>query len=54
MGQTCLQEGGSRAHAWLRSPSDRGNAQLKASRILRKPRCCPWRATQLAKAIHVL
>ena len=23
-------------------------------RILRKLRCCPWRAGQLAKAIHVL
>ena len=30
------------------------NAQLKTWRILRKVRCCPWRAGQLAKAIHVL
>ena len=29
-------------------------AQLKSWRILRKLRCCPWRAGQLAKAIHVL
>jgi len=27
---------------------------LKTWRILRKLRCCPWRAGQLAKAIHVL
>ena len=30
------------------------NAQLKSWRILRKLRCCPWRAGPLAKAIHVL
>ena len=28
--------------------------RLKTWRILRKLRCCPWRAGQLAKAIHVL
>jgi hypothetical protein len=28
--------------------------QLKTWRILRKLRCCPWRAGQLAKAIHAL
>ena len=43
-----------RAHAKLRAPGERANAQLKAWRILRKLRCCPWRAGQLAKAIHVL
>jgi hypothetical protein len=43
-----------RAHAKLRSPGERANAQLKTWRILRKLRCCPWRAGQLAKAIHVL
>jgi hypothetical protein len=43
-----------RAHARLRSPGERANAQLKCWRILRKLRCCPWRAGQLAKAIHVL
>jgi DDE superfamily endonuclease/Helix-turn-helix of DDE superfamily endonuclease len=42
------------AHARLRSPGERANAQLKTWRILRKLRCCPWRAGQLAKAIHVL
>ncbi len=28
--------------------------QLETWHILRKLRCCPWRAGQLAKAIHVL
>ena len=43
-----------RAHAKLRSPGERANAQLKTWRILRKLRCCRWKAGQLAKAIHVL
>jgi DDE superfamily endonuclease/Helix-turn-helix of DDE superfamily endonuclease len=43
-----------KAHAKLRSPGERANAQLKTWHILRKLRCCPWRAGQLAKAIHVL
>jgi hypothetical protein len=43
-----------RAHARLRAPGERANAQLKTWRILRKLRCCPWRAGQLAKAIHAL
>jgi hypothetical protein len=43
-----------RAHAQLRSPGERANAQLKNWHILRKLRCCPWQAGQLAKAIHVL
>ena len=42
------------AHAQLRSPGERANAQLKTWRILRRLRCCPGRAGQLAKAIHVL
>jgi hypothetical protein len=42
------------AHARLRSPRPRANAQLKACRILRQLCCYPWRAGQLAKAIHVL
>ena len=37
--------------ACLRSPGERANAQLKNWCILR---CCPWRAGQLAKAIHAL
>jgi hypothetical protein len=48
------QKQANRAHARLRSPGERANAQLKTWRILRKLRCCPWRAGQLAKAIHVL
>jgi hypothetical protein len=43
-----------RAHAKLRAPGERANAQLKAWGILRKLRCCPWRAGKLAKAILVL
>jgi hypothetical protein len=48
------QKAANRAHAQLRGPGERANAQLKTWRILRKLRCCPWRAGQLAKAIHVL
>jgi hypothetical protein len=48
------QKEANRAHAKLRGPGERANAQLKAWRILRKLRCCPWGAGQLAKAIHVL
>jgi len=48
------QKAANRAHAQLRSPAERANAQLKTWQILRKLRCCPWRAGQLAKAIHVL
>jgi hypothetical protein len=48
------QKNANRAHAQLRSPGERANAQLKTWYILRKLRCCPWRAGQLAKAIHVL
>ena len=28
--------------------------QLKTWRILRRLRCCPWKAGQLAKAVQVL
>ena len=48
------QKDANKAHAQLRAPGERANAQLKTWRILRKLRCCPWRAGQLAKAIHVL
>ncbi len=48
------QKDANRAHAQLRSPGERANAQLKTWHILRKLSCCPWRAGQLAKAIHVL
>jgi hypothetical protein len=48
------QKQANRAHAKLRGPGERANAQLKTWKILTKLRCCPWRAGQLAKAIHVL
>jgi DDE superfamily endonuclease/Helix-turn-helix of DDE superfamily endonuclease len=48
------QKAANRAHAKLRGPGERANAQLKSWRILRKLRCYPWRAGQLAKAIHIL
>lgn len=53
-GKPVSQKPANRAHAQLRSPGERANAQLKAWRVLRKLRCCPWCAGQLAKAIHVL
>jgi hypothetical protein len=43
-----------RSHARLRTPGERGNAQLKNWRILRKLRCRPHRPGHLANAIHVL
>jgi hypothetical protein len=52
--QTRLAKAANRAHAQLRAPGERANAQLKSWRILRKLHCCPWRAGQLAKAIQVL
>jgi hypothetical protein len=48
------QKDANKAHAKLRAPGERANAQLKNWRILRKLRCCPWRAGKLAKAIHTL
>jgi DDE superfamily endonuclease len=48
------QKAANSAHAKLRAPGERANAQLKTRGILRKLRCCPWRAGQIAKAIHVL
>jgi hypothetical protein len=48
------QKQANKAHAKLRSPGERADAQLKTWRILSKLRCCPWCAGQLAKAIHVL
>jgi len=48
------QKEANRAHAKLRAPGERANAQLKVWKILTKLRCCPWRAGKLAKAIHVL
>ena len=48
------QKAANSAHAKLRASGERANAQLKTWGILRKLRCCPWRAGQIAKAIHVL
>jgi hypothetical protein len=48
------QKEANRAHAKLRAPGERANAQLKTWKILTKLRCCPSRAGKLAKAIHVL
>ena len=48
------QKDANRAHARLRGPGERANAQLKTWRILRKIRCCPRRTGRIAKAIHVL
>ncbi len=43
-----------RVHARLRSPGERTMAQLKNWRILRRLRCCPHRATEVARAVLVL
>ena len=48
------QKAANRAHAKLRALGEQANAQLKTSKILSKLRCCPWRAGNLAKAIHAL
>jgi hypothetical protein len=48
------QKQANKAHAKLHAPGERANAQLKTWKILTKLRCCPWRAGQLARAIHVL
>jgi hypothetical protein len=48
------QKQANRDHARLRALGERANAQLKSWRILRKLRCCPWRAGQLAKSIYVV
>jgi len=53
-GKPQSQKNANRAHAKLRGPGERANAQLKNWHILCKLRCCPWKAGQLAKAIHVL
>lgn len=42
------------AHARMRGPGERANAQLKTWKILRKIRCCPHRTTELVKAVLVL
>ncbi len=42
------------AHARMRGPGERANAQLKSWKILRKIRCCPTQATALVNAVQVL
>jgi hypothetical protein len=54
MNKPAAQKDANRTHARRRSLGERACAQLKTWHILRKLRCCPWRAGQLAKAIHVL
>jgi hypothetical protein len=49
--RVCSFKDANRAHARLRGPGERANAQLKHWRVLRKLRCCPRRAGQLAKAL---
>jgi hypothetical protein len=53
-GKPASQKAANRAHARLRGPGERANAQLKTWRVLRKLRCSPHRAGRIAKAIHVL
>jgi hypothetical protein len=53
-GKPGSQKAANSAHARLRGPGERANAQLKSWHILRKLRCCPWKAGLIAKAIHVL
>jgi len=47
------QKQANKAHAKLRAPGERANAQLKSWHILRKLAAAPS-AGQLAKAIHIL
>lgn len=42
------------AHARLRGPGERANAQLKAWKIFRKIRTCPHHATLLVNAVQAL
>ena len=42
------------AHAQLRGPGERANAQLKSWKILRRIRSCPHHATLLINAIQAL
>jgi len=41
------QKGANRAHAKLRAPGERTNAQLKTWKIFRKLRCCLWKAGKI-------
>uniref|UniRef100_UPI0013F15802 transposase family protein n=1 Tax=Actinomadura roseirufa TaxID=2094049 RepID=UPI0013F15802 len=48
------QKQANRAHAKLRGPGERANAQLKSWWILRKLRCSPSKTGHIVKAIAVL
>jgi hypothetical protein len=48
------QKRANRSRARLRGPGERANAQLKSWRVLRKLRCCPFKAGHLCKAVAVL
>jgi hypothetical protein len=48
------QKAANRAHAQLRGPGERANAQLKSWKILRKIRSSPSQATTLVKAVQTL
>ena len=43
-----------RALARLRAPGERGFAIRKSWRLLRRLRCCPYRAGLVLRAIHAL
>jgi hypothetical protein len=53
-GKPAPQKTANRAHARLRGPGERANAQLKTWRVLRKLRSSPHRAGRIAKAVHTL
>lgn len=53
-GKPEYQKAHNRLHARLRGPGERVFAELKKWRILRKLRCDPHRATQIARAIATL
>jgi hypothetical protein len=48
------QKAANSAYAKLRAPANAPTHSSKPGGILRKLRCCPWRAGQIAEAIHVL
>lgn len=48
------QKQANREHARLRGPGERTIAQLKNWDILRRLRCCPYRAGEIARAVLVL
>jgi hypothetical protein len=53
-GKPEYQKAHNRLHARLRAPGERVFAELKKWRALRKLRCDPFRATQIARAIATL